>query len=240
MAEWLNTAFSGFDAGLFNFTHGLAKAAGGFFTPVFTFIAFLGDTGWIFLATALILMLFAKTRRVGVCMLLAVACGAVITNLVLKNVVNRPRPFLANQEYKAFWEYVGSPFEDESSFPSGHTTAAMAAMTALFLTCNKKWSWIGFIGALVMGFDRVYLVVHYGSDVLAGFIAGAIGAVAAFYLTKWIFNLLDKYKEKKFCVSALSFDIIEFFKKGKIDENNACDGDKEHTNKEEQDKNVED
>ncbi|MBQ7236468.1 MAG: phosphatase PAP2 family protein [Clostridia bacterium] len=216
MINWLNTAFRGFDAGVFNFTHGLAKAAGGFLTPLFKVISLLGDKGMIFLLTAVILMLFVKTRKVGVCMLLAVACGAVITNIVLKNVVNRPRPFLANEDYKAFWEYVGSPFEDESSFPSGHTTAAMAAMTALFLTCNKKWSWVGFIGALVMGLDRVYLIVHYGSDVVAGFIAGAIGALAAFYLTKWVFCLANKYKEKKFFNFVLSFDVIEFFRKDKV------------------------
>ncbi len=227
MVNWLNTAFSGFDAGVFNFTHGLAKAAGGFLTPLFNVISFLGDKGMIFLLTAVILMLFVKTRKVGVCMLLAVACGAVITNIVLKNVVNRPRPFLANEDYKAFWEYVGSPFEDESSFPSGHTTAAMAAMTALFLTCNKKWSWVGFIGALVMGLDRVYLIVHYGSDVVAGFIAGAIGAVFAFYLTKWIFRLANKYKEKKFFNFVLSFDVIEFFRKDKTCEKDVQENDVE-------------
>ena len=69
------------------------------------------------------------------------------------------------------------------SFPSGHTTAAFSTMTALFLMGNKKYSWTAFIFAFLMGLARIYLVVHYPSDVLGGIIvgvvAGCLGALIA-------------------------------------------------------------
>ena len=79
--------------------------------------------------------------------------------------------------------------ESEFSFPSGHSTASMAAMMAFFLAGNKKYSWTGFIAALLIGFSRIYLCVHYPSDVLFGFIVGIIAGTIA-YLIVW---LLYKY-----------------------------------------------
>jgi undecaprenyl-diphosphatase len=213
MAEWLNTAFFGFDRGVFLGMHVLAESAGGFITPLFKVITFLGDKGWAFLVTAVILMLFKKTRKVGLAMLFAVACGAIITNIALKNIVDRQRPFLANEEYNGFWKFVQGELEDESSFPSGHTTAAMAAMTALFLTCNKKWSWVGFLFALLMGVTRLYFVVHYATDVIAGLISGSIGAIAGYYIMKDVYKLIEKHKDKKLCNFALEFNLPDLFKK---------------------------
>lgn len=216
MAQWLNTVFYGFDRAVFIAMHNLAVSAGGFFTPVFKIITFLGEKGWAFLFVAVILMLFQKTRKVGVTMLFAVACGALITNVALKNIVDRTRPFLASEEYKRFWEFAQGAFEDESSFPSGHTTAAMAAMTALFLTCNKKWSWVGFLFAVLMGVTRLYFVVHYATDVIAGLISGAIGGVVGYYIMKLIFKILDKNKDKKLFALALGFDILSVFNKKSV------------------------
>ncbi|MBQ7348556.1 MAG: phosphatase PAP2 family protein [Clostridia bacterium] len=213
MAEWLNSTFYGFDRSIFLGMHALAESAGGFITPLFKVITFLGDKGWAFLLAAVILMLFKNTRKVGFAMIFAVACGAVITNITLKNIVDRTRPFLASEEYNGFWLFVQGELEDESSFPSGHTTAAMAAMTALFLTCNKKWSWVGFLFALLMGVTRLYFVVHYATDVIAGLLSGTIGGIAGYYLMKLCYKLLEKYKDKKFCTFALEFNLTDLFKK---------------------------
>ena len=211
MAQWLDTAFYGFDRAVFIAMHDLAFSAGAFFTPLFRFITFLGEKGWAFLALAVILLLFKNTRKVGIAMLLAIACGSLITNVTLKNLVNRARPFRTSEEYKAFWEFASGVVVGESSFPSGHTTTAMASMTALFLTCNKKWSWVGFLFAVLMGVTRLYFVVHYATDVIGGLIAGAIGGVCGYYLMKLLYKVFDKNKDKKAISFILDADIKNIF-----------------------------
>lgn len=213
MANWLNSVFYQFDFSAFTFAHGLAKSGGSFLTPVMNVLAFLGKGGWAFIVLGVIFLLFKKTRRAGVCVLFALLIGAILTNVILKNAIARPRPFVDSQKYNEWWQFVGSPFEKEWSFPSGHVTATMASMTALFLTLNKKWSWVFFIFALLMGFDRIYLMVHYASDVLAGFIVGGLSAIMAYYLKRLLFNSLEKNKEKKFCSMILEFDLINIIKK---------------------------
>ena len=212
MVEMLNSTFAGLDGALLGAMHSLAQSAGSFFTPLFKVITLLGEKGLIFFALSVVLMLFAKTRKLGICMFGAVACGAIITNLVLKDVIARPRPFLT-EEYAEFWQFVGSPKEDGFSFPSGHMTAITAAMTALFILCNKKWSWVGFVGVIVMGLSRIYLVAHYPSDVLAGIIVGALSALIAWAITVGIYKLLKKHENNKFCTFVLNFDLIKAFKK---------------------------
>ena len=93
MIEFLNTTFSAFDGGIFNAMHRLAESAGSVLTSFFKIITLIGEKGLIFFAIAVVLMLFAKTRKLGICMFGAVACGAILTNLVLKDIIARPRPF---------------------------------------------------------------------------------------------------------------------------------------------------
>ena len=159
MADWLNTVFHAFDSGAFNFANSLAQVAGGFFTPLSKVIAVLGKGGIFFILLSIALMLFRKTRKTGFTMLLAIGVGALFTNVIIKNAVARPRPYTVD-EFKDIWAFVGSNIESEFSFPSGHATVTMTSMMALFLTTNKKWSWLGFVFALIVGFTRIYLVVH--------------------------------------------------------------------------------
>ena len=215
MVDFLNTTFAGFDGGIFRAMHSLAESSGVFFTPFFKVITLLGEKGIIFILLAISLMLFKKTRKLGVCMFGAVACGALLTNVLLKEIIARPRPFETNLEFRGFWEFLGKPLEDGYSFPSGHTTAIASAMVALFIFCNKKWSWVAFIGVLLMGLSRIYLIAHYPTDVIAGIVVGAVSGVIAYFITQYIFFLLEKYKDKKFCSFCLDFDIAKYFKKEK-------------------------
>ena len=214
--NWLNETFAGFDSNIFSLMHQFAEAAGGFLTPVMKLISLLGEKGIIFFLAGIILMLFSKTRKLGVCIFGAVACGAIITNLILKDAIARIRPFEASETFKAFWEFVGSPKEDDFCFPSGHVTAIMAAATSLFIFCSKKWSYVGFFGVLLMAFARVYLIVHYATDVLAGMIVGAIAGIIAWLITKLIFKLLNNYNHKKFCDFCINFDVRNLFKKKQV------------------------
>ena len=135
--------------------HKLYELAGGFFTPFFEFISELGHGGIPLIIIALILIVFRKTRKYGTAMLIGITIGALITNCCLKILIARSRPY--TEETKAFfntdlyqrlWLTVGQNIESDKSFPSGHTTAAFASMTPIFLVGNKKISWTAFIFAL--------------------------------------------------------------------------------------------
>ena len=205
-AVWLNTTFAGLDESAALLIHQLYVLAGGFFTPFFNFISFLGHDGIPLIIISLALILFRKTRRFGTAMLLSIAVGALITNCCLKILVARPRPYTyTNKVFYDIWTKVGMPTESDKSFPSGHTTAAFAFSTAIFLVGDKRVSWTAFLFGILMGISRIYLAVHYCSDVLAavivGIAAGVVGTLIAqklpgkYYRSDWPFE--RKKKEKK-------------------------------------------
>ena len=183
-AIWINDTFAAFDQSMAVLVHKLYEIGGGFFTPFFEIISELGHGGIPLIILSLILMLFSRTRRYGTAMLFGLAIGALITNCCLKILIARARPysdetkaFFNTDLYQKLWMTVGQNVESDKSFPSGHTTAAFASMTALFLTGNKKYSWAAFIFAFLMAVARIYLVVHFASDVLAGIAVGVLGGI---------------------------------------------------------------
>ena len=78
IAQWLNTAFAGYDYAILQALHNLDEAAGGFFTPLCRAITLLGEKGILFLVLGIVLMLFPKTHKAGICMFGAVCCGALL------------------------------------------------------------------------------------------------------------------------------------------------------------------
>ncbi len=215
VAEWLNTAFAGFDYSILEFYHNVALQANVIFEPIMDFFSLIGDNGYFSFALAFVLMLFKKTRKAGVCVLFAIGFGALITNITLKELIARPRPFQSGvQDFKEWWEFAGSSQVSEYSFPSGHVTAAMASMTALCLSIKPKWIIApASVYVIVMMAARNYLMVHYPTDVIGGLISGAVGAVAAFFAVKGIFILLEKSSDKKIAGFILRADITNLFKK---------------------------
>ena len=211
-SDLINKIFSSFDSSLIGASHTAAEHAGAILTPLSRAVTFIGEKGIIFFALALLLVMFKKTRRTGVCLFGAVCCGALIGNIILKDLVARPRP-LTTEAYSAWWSFVGSPAEDGFSFPSGHVTAAMAGVTALCLSCRRKTVLLGYIYVLLMAFSRCYLMAHYPSDVIAAMIIGGISAVIAFFIAKWIFILLEKHREKRLFGFILDFDLPTLIKK---------------------------
>lgn len=208
-AQWINTTFASFDYALLEFFHNLhAGSMGGFFDFFMSYFTKLGDDGIFLILLSLVLIVFKKTRKVGAAMLGAIIIGALFTNITIKPIIARPRPY--HDELSIFhqwWLDAGGHVESEFSFPSGHTTSAMAAMTGLFFTTNKKVSWTAFIFAVVMGITRIYLCVHFPSDVLGGLLIGFLaGLLAAIIVNvcyksnvkffKWIFDF-DLFKKKQ-------------------------------------------
>lgn len=190
-ATWLNTAFAGFDNAILEFMHRLEEAAGGFVTPLAKFITLIGEKGlWMF-ALAFVLMLFARTRKLGICLFGAVCCGALITNIILKDLIARPRPFEAMAPFLKYWKAVGSPAEDGFSFPSGHVTAAAAGMSAIMFVKGRKWILPAAGYVFLMCFSRNYLMAHYPSDVLAASLVGLISGFVAYLIGSFIWEYID-------------------------------------------------
>ncbi|MEG2746472.1 MAG: phosphatase PAP2 family protein, partial [Gordonibacter sp.] len=116
---------------------------------------------------------------------------------VLKDLVARPRPFESSELYADWWRFVGSPAEDGFSFPSGHMTAAAAAMCAwMVLRRSAKATAAGLVVILAMGVARCYLMAHYPSDVLAGCLVGALSAVVAVVVTDAARRRWRRYRVK--------------------------------------------
>lgn len=217
ITEWLNSFFRGFDYGILEAYHNFTVATNGFFTPFIQFFSFLGNKGWFLILVALILLAFPRTRKTALAMGCAIVFGALIVNVTVKPIVARPRPFVADETFRLWWEYVGAKEVSEFSFPSGHTNASMAVVTAFVITSVKrrKWAPLAFLFAIFMGFTRNYIMVHYPSDVLFGFLTGAVAGILGALAAKLAYTVLEKLRGRKLIDWALDADISCLWKKKK-------------------------
>ena len=157
---------------------------------IWTAVTSFGESGIFWIALSLVLMLIPKTRKAGFTMGLALLMGVIVGNGILKNVLARPRPydFDPTLSHRLAWGEMSTDY----SFPSGHTLASFEASVGLFLH-HKKWG----IAALVLAFfvcvSRLFLLVHYPSDVLAGAVLGTLFAL----ISAKVVDLLWKKFEKK-------------------------------------------
>lgn len=148
-------------------------------TPIMTFITSLGNAGAIWIFLSLILLIRPNTRRCGMAMLTALLLGLLIGNAGLKNIIARPRPFAAYPDIMPLVMPI-----DPFSFPSGHTLSSFCAASACFAYHKKAGAACGVL-ALLIGFSRLYVGVHYPSDVLGGMILGIVlGFVSAYFVNK--------------------------------------------------------
>ena len=156
----------------------------GFLDKVMPIITLFGDDGIFWIACSVVLMLIPKCRKAGFSMGLALLMGLIVCNITLKPLVGRIRPY----DYQL--EHFGNkiPLLVESmhdfSFPSGHTIASFEAATALLIH-NKKLGTPAMILAVLIAFSRLYLYVHYPTDVLASVVLGiGLAFLAAFLVAK--------------------------------------------------------
>lgn len=130
------------------------------------FITFLGDKGWFWLALGAVLLAVPRTRRVGCCVLLSIAAGYILGNLLLKNMIARDRPCWLDRSVQLL-----IPVPNDYSFPSGHTLASFGSAVCIFLF-NRKWGAPALMLAVLISFSRLYLFAHFPTDVLAGAVLG--------------------------------------------------------------------
>jgi undecaprenyl-diphosphatase len=161
---------------LFFIRDNLHTTFGTFFFRIFTS---LGNAGIIWIAAAVVMLFFRRTRRAGVLALGGLLINLLAVNLTLKPLIGRPRPWLVIEGFEPL-VYSHSP-----SFPSGHTSSSFAFAFAVLPAVDMKWLKITSVAAAtLMGLSRLYVGVHYPSDVVGGAIIGALCGL----LSVWIYR----------------------------------------------------
>lgn len=160
-------------------------------------ITYLGEGGVVWIITALILLLTKKYRKCGVAMALGLIGSLVVVDWIIKPIVERPRPFNL-EAWEGIFNYPDLVSKPSSwSFPSGHSSSSLAASVALLCT-NKKFGIPAVILGVLIAFSRIYVHVHYPTDVIVGILVGAIlGVVAGFIANRYYPSLENKIRDKR-------------------------------------------
>ena len=161
----------------------------GFLTPIMNVITHLGDKGILWIVITLALLAFRKTRRIGICCAISMVVGLVVTNLIIKNWAARVRPYEVIEGLECL---VGA--QKDFSFPSGHATNSFACACVLLKLTPKKYGVPALIMAILISLSRLYVGVHYPTDVLCGVVIGICSAVLALWLVP---KLEDKFPKMK-------------------------------------------
>ena len=162
-----------------------------FLDTVMPLITALGDAGIFWMVMAAILLLFKPTRRVGLGMGIAMLMGLLLCNLALKPLCQRPRPY--DYQYETFGKLIPLIIERQHdfSFPSGHTIASFEAAGVIAMN-NKKWGIGALALACLIAFSRLYLYVHYPTDVLASVVLGIGFAFLGSWMVKKGYEIAKK------------------------------------------------
>lgn len=154
------------------------------FTPFFVNVTKLGNAGFIWIVLSILLLFSKKTRRVGSMGLCALFLSLIVNNVLLKNLVARTRPFDALQMLAPL---IQKP--TDFSFPSGHTGASFAAAIVFFRNLPRRFGVPALFLAICIAVSRLYIGVHYPTDVLGGLF---IGIVLGLFAEKIVFAVERK------------------------------------------------
>ena len=182
-------------------------------TPVMKFITLFGEAGIFWILMCLSLIIFRKTRRLGIICAFSLLLTFICCNLILKPLVDRVRPWVTFQMVNAMLPPPG-----DASFPSGHSANSMGPAWGMFIATMPvktaagrsydevrclgwkgegaspvtmhKWSIAAVVLALLVGLSRLYLGMHYPSDVVCGLLLGMIAATVVY---KIILTIEDKH-----------------------------------------------
>lgn len=180
MDIWTNLAVS-FDLPILEWI--AANLRCGFLDTVMPVITLLGDAGIFWIILAAVLIFIPKYRKAGLSMGLSLIFGVILCNVTLKPLVGRIRPY--DLQLELYGKQIPLLVEamHDFSFPSGHTIASIEAATALLIH-NRKMGIPAMILAVLIAFSRLYLYVHYPTDVIASVILGVGIAFLACFLVK--------------------------------------------------------
>jgi undecaprenyl-diphosphatase len=146
------------------------------------FISMLGNVGAVWIAIAVAFLLISRYRKYGIIMIGALLVSALLGEVVLKQLVERVRPCNQNTLVPML---IARP--RDFSFPSGHTSSSFAAASVIW-KANRKFGMMAYLLALLIAFSRLYLYVHYPSDILAGMVLGLTCGALSIAAAQWIYR----------------------------------------------------
>jgi len=148
--------------------------------PVFDFImpkvTVLGNAGIIWIITAIVLLLIPKYRKSGAALATGLVACLLLGNIVLKPLVARVRPFDVIEGVKLL---IAAP--TDFSFPSGHTYSSVVGASVLTMA-DKRFGYVAIPLAVIIAFSRLYLYVHYPTDILGGIILGGVISIGVYFI----------------------------------------------------------
>ncbi|WP_196593362.1 phosphatase PAP2 family protein [Pectinatus sottacetonis] len=152
-------------------------------SPIMIGLSTIGNFGIIWILLGIVLFFKkrgGKGRKISVGIFISLGFSLVVGNIILKHMIMRVRPCI---EYPWVPMLINIPATNNFSFPSGHTFSSFAAATILFKGLKKKWGIIALVLASGISFSRIYLFMHYPSDILAGIILGIGFGNLSYYLS---------------------------------------------------------
>lgn len=156
----------------------LRNPIGDFLFPIITY---MGSGGIIWILLSMYYIFIKKDRKTGVTIIIALILVSIVCLGIIKPIVHRARPF---EVYNHISLIIKKPAD--YSFPSGHTSSSIAAVTVLYLL--RKKSFVPFLViAVLISFSRMYLFVHYPSDILVGALFGLLFGYLAVTLSNKYF-----------------------------------------------------
>lgn len=149
-----------------------------FLNAIMVFFSTIGNSGFLWIALGIVLLIPRHTRRGGFELLMCLLAAYIINDLVIKELVARARPYDNIESLKILVNPLSS-----YSFPSGHANSSFASAMALALAFGKKGAW-AYIPAAMIAASRCYVGVHYPSDVFAGMLVGTLVSFAVYMILK--------------------------------------------------------
>ncbi|MDD6727615.1 MAG: phosphatase PAP2 family protein [Eubacteriales bacterium] len=230
LGDTLDRVFYSFDMWVFNIFGSIQSS---FMTVVAKFFTTFGDEAFMvpIVVVSIVLCFFKKTRKYGFTLLFSIIIGSLITNVIAKPAILRIRPYNTLQSNSAYWSWyigAGALSESDYSFPSGHTTGAVEMAVAMFLCLRsdgkKKIAWVFPVLAFGTMCSRIYLMVHYPSDVVGGLIVGIIAGSLGYLLAKLVmktpvdkvdaeklFKKVDEKKRNKIGTAVITVAVLGIF-----------------------------
>ncbi len=143
---------------------------------VMLFFSTIGSSGLIWIAGGLDMLLTKKYRKAGILLLICLVITWVLNDMLIKNLIQRPRPYITLSELKAL-----VPLRTDYSFPSGHTSTSFACAYAAVRSNGRRWVWVYAVAAMI-AVSRLFVGMHYPSDILAGILFGTLIAAVSYSL----------------------------------------------------------
>lgn len=155
-----------------------------------------GGSKWVVIGLVLLLLLFRRTRRIGIKALFATLITFLLNDFVIKVLVARNRPFVDDESLGQMCVLAGLKFPDGYSMTSGHAAVTMAFAVVVMMS-SWKLGIPAMLYSLLVGMSRIFLCVHYFTDVLAGFALGTVIAIIVYYAVYLIIKLRRMRKRRK-------------------------------------------